>query len=247
MSSEVVSTKECDYLDEDKPIRNQNYCLLSFVSPEDVLLNKETFYFNKFLDNFAKDMKTLFDGIQSKYPDSSDLIDTIKTNHGYIFNSTEMNDQFKFFKSCNSSEIEADFHRENNFMTTMRGIKVRGVFDTMEEAKNRSEFLKRTDDKFNIYIAQVGCWCPWSPDPNDLQNQEYAETQLNTLMKQYKQNMQNKDEIFENRKNDLIDKSKANKNKTTGNIEVDDLASELQDIDPWSASKAIPEETPPQE
>ena len=247
MSSEVVSTKECDYLDEDKPIRNQNYCLLSFVSPEDVLLNKETFYFNKFLDNFAKDMKTLFDGIQSKYPDSSDLIDTIKTNHGYIFNSTEMNDQFKFFKSCNSSEIESDFHRENNFMTTMRGIKVRGVFDTMEEAKNRSEFLKRTDDKFNIYIAQVGCWCPWSPDPNDLQNQEYAETQLNTLMKQYKQNMQNKDEIFENRKNELIDKSKANKNKTTGNIEVDDLASELQDIDPWSASKSIPEETPPQE
>jgi hypothetical protein len=132
-------------------------------------------------------------------------------------------------------------------MTTMRGIKVRGVFDTMEEAKNRSEFLKRTDDKFNIYIAQVGCWCPWSPDPNDLQNQEYAETQLNTLMKQYKQNMQNKDEIFENRKNELIDKSKANKNKTTGNIEVDDLASELQDIDPWSASKSIPEETPLQE
>jgi len=242
MSSEVVSTKECDYLDEDKPIRNQNYCLLSFVSPEDVLLNKETFYFNKFLDNFAKDMKTLFDGIQSKYPDSTDLIDTIKTNHGYIFNSTEMNDQYKFFKSCNSSDIESDFHRENNFMTTMRGIKVRGVFDTIEEAKNRSEFLKRTDDKFNIYIAQVGCWCPWSPDPNDLQNQEYAETQLNTLMKQYKQNMQNKDEIFENRKNELIDK--ANKNKTTGNIDADGLASELQDIDPWSASKTVPEETP---
>ena len=244
MATEVISTKECDYLDEDKPIRNQNYCLLSFVSPEDILLNKETFYFNKFLDNFAKDMKTLFDGIQSKYPDSGDLIDTIKTNHGYIFNSTEMNEQYKFFKSCNSSEIESDFHRDNNFITSMRGIKVRGVFDTIEEAKNRSEFLKRSDNKFNIYIAQMGCWCPWSPDPNDLQNQEYAETQLNTLMKQYKQNMQNKDEIFENRKNDLIDKSKSNKNNTTGNIEVDDLATELQEIDPWSASKTIPEETP---
>ena len=246
-SAEVVSTKECDYLDEDKPIRNQNFCLLSFISPEDVLINKETYYFNKFLNNFAKDMNTLFEGIQTKYPDSSDLIDTIKTNHGYIFNSNEMNDQYKFFKSCNSSEIEADFHRENNFMTTMRGIKVRGVFDTIEEAKNRSEFLKRTDDKFNIYIAQVGCWCPWSPDPNDLQNQEYAETQLNTLMKQYKQNMQNKDEIFENRKNELIDKSKVNKNKTSGDIKVDDLASELENIDPWTASKTISEEAPSQE
>jgi hypothetical protein len=230
----TVSTKECDYLEEDKPIRNQNFCLLSFVSPEDILINKEAFYFNRFLNNFSKDMKTLFDGIQAKYPDSGDLIDTLRTNHAYIFNSTEMNEQFKFFKSTNSTEIESDFHRENNFRTTIRGIKVRGVFDTLEEAKNRSEFLKRSDDKFNIYIAQVGCWCPWSPDPNDLQDQEYSESQLNTLMKQYKNNMESKDAVFESRKHDLIEKSKKS---TSANVEVDSLAKELEEIDPWTASK----------
>jgi hypothetical protein len=42
MSSEdVVSTKEIDYLDEDKPLRGQNYVCLSFISPEDVLIDKE--------------------------------------------------------------------------------------------------------------------------------------------------------------------------------------------------------------
>lgn len=235
----TVTTKECDYLDEDKPIRNQNYCLLSFISPEDVLVNKEAFYFNKFLANFGKDMSTLLEGIKSKYPDSSDLVDTVKSNHAYIFDANEMNEQYKFFKSCNSSDIESEFHRENNFITSMRGIKVRGVFDSIEEAKNRSEFLKRNDNKFNIFIAQVGCWCPWSPDPNDLQDQEYGETQLNTLMKQYKQNMDNKDEVFENRKNELIEKSKKNK---SSNIDVDGLAKDLQDIDPWSASKIVSSE-----
>ena len=31
----LVSTKQMDYLDEDKQIRGQNYCLLSFISPEE--------------------------------------------------------------------------------------------------------------------------------------------------------------------------------------------------------------------
>ena len=40
-TSPVVYTKETDYLDEDKPIRGQNYVCLSFLSPEDVLANKD--------------------------------------------------------------------------------------------------------------------------------------------------------------------------------------------------------------
>lgn len=231
MSSEnTVSTKEHDYLDEDKPIRGQNYVLLSFISPEDVLVNKEAYYFSRFIEQFGKDMNMLFDGIQSKFPDSKDMIDNIRTNHKYICDSAEMNEQFKFFKSVNSSDIEADYHRDNNFQTTIRGIKVRGTFDTLDEAKNRSEFLKKIDDRFDIFIGQVGCWCPWSPNPNDLNNQEYGETQLNTLMKKYKENMESKDVIFEKRKQESVDLAK----KST---EVDDLADALQNSDPWSDRK----------
>ena len=42
-STNVTSVKEVDYLDEDKPIRGQNFVLLSFLSPEDVLVNKEAY------------------------------------------------------------------------------------------------------------------------------------------------------------------------------------------------------------
>ena len=221
----LVSTKSCDYLDEDKPIRGQNYALVSFLSPEDILKDKEVYYFSKFINNFSKDMKSLLDGIETKYPDSNDIIKTIRSNHDYIFKSDDLDSQYKFFKDTNSCEIEAEFHRNNNFKTSMRGIKIRGVFDTVDEAKNRSEFIKKYDNKFDIYISQVGCWCPWSPNPNDLSDQEYSETQLNTLMKQYKQNMDNKDELFEQRKASMIQNSKT---KST----EDNLA----ELDPWTAS-----------
>ena len=206
-STSVTSVKEVDYLDEDKPIRGQNFVLLSFLSPEDVLVNKEAYMFSEFIKKFSNDMTALLDGISSKYSDSKDFVDSVKENNAYIFDPKDMSEQYGFYKSVNNQELEASYHRDNNFITSIRGIKVRGVFDTIEEAKNRSEFIKKLDNKFNIYIAQVGCWCPWSPNPDCLENQEYAETQLNTLMKEYKKNMNDKDVVFENRKTTLFNSS----------------------------------------
>jgi hypothetical protein len=230
-NTDLVSTKETDYLDEDKPIRGQNYVLLSFISPEDVILNKETYYFSKFLSRFSKDMNTLFSGIQSRYPDSKDLIDTLKNNHLYVFDENELNEQYKYFKSSNSSDIESDYHRDNNFQTSIRGIKVRGTYDTAEDAKTRCEALKKHDNNFDIFIAQVGCWCPWSPNPNDLQNQEYSETQLNTLMKKYKENMESKDIMFERRKQEKLNNSKI------ANVDATELADSMNRLDPWTERK----------
>lgn len=219
-STNVTSVKEVDYLDEDKPIRGQNFVLLSFLSPEDVLVNKEAYMFNKFITKFSADMTTLLDGISSKYSDSKDFVDSVKENNAYIFNPKDMSEQYGFFKSVNNQDLETSYHRDNNFVTSIRGIKVRGVFDTIEEAKNRSEFVKKIDNKFNIYIAQVGCWCPWSPNPDCLENQEYAETQLNTLMKEYKKNMNDKDIVFENRKSSLFTAAnEANAANSTSTIE----------------------------
>ena len=61
-----VSTKEVDYLDEDKPIRGQNFVLVSFISPEDVIVNKEAYIFTKFTEKFSGDMKNLLESIKEK-------------------------------------------------------------------------------------------------------------------------------------------------------------------------------------
>lgn len=262
MSADVVSVKEVDYLDEDKPIRGQNFVLLSFLSPEDVLVNKEAYMFSQFIDKFSKDMTTLLDGIAAKYSDSKDFVDSVKENNAFIFDAKDMSEQYGFYKSIHNQELESSYHRDNNFTTSIRGIKVRGVFDTIEEAKNRSEFIKKIDNKFNIYIAQMGCWCPWSPNPDCLENQEYAETQLNTLMKEYKKNMNDKDVIFEARKtslsvNTLSESSEVNavddneivlEEEPVGTsadtdtnppdtIEMSEVKSSIEQVDAWSAQK----------
>jgi hypothetical protein len=263
-ASVVTSVKEVDYLDEDKPIRGQNFVLLSFLSPEDVLVNKEAYMFSKFLTKFSSDMTLLLDGISTKYSDSKDFVDSVKENNAHIFNPKDMSEQYGFYKSVNNDELESSYHRDNNFTTSIRGIKVRGVFDTIEEAKNRSEFVKKIDDKFNIYIAQVGCWCPWSPNPDCLENQEYAETQLNTLMKEYKKNMNDKDVVFESRKssmfasggaaNEIVSITDSKVNSKAGasiedamtaatiadepeTVELTELKDSIEKVDGWSSQK----------
>lgn len=204
MSSPLVSTKDVDYLDEDKPIRGQNYVCMSFISPEDVLQKKETFVFTKYINKFSEDMKFLMDNLMQKYPDDKGLISTIMENHDYMFDSLKMQENYEFYKSVHGYDVEKEFNELNDFQTSIRGIKVRGVFESLKEAQMRAELLKRMGDKFNIYVGQVGCWCPWSPNPEDLQEAEYAETQLNTLMKKYKENMAIRDQHYEERKNAKI-------------------------------------------
>ena len=206
--AETVSTKVVDYLDEDPSIKNQNYCLLSFISPDEILKNKESYYMKYFLKSFSTDMETLFNGLLTKYPDDKDMLENIKSDHSYLFNVDDLDQQYKFKKNINSEEVEKEFHKDNNFQTTISGVKVRGVFDTYEQAKNRSEFLHKKDKNHNIFIGTVGCWCPFSPNPDDLLDQEYSETQLNTLMKEYKKNQETKDEVFEKRKQNSIEKNK---------------------------------------
>jgi hypothetical protein len=140
-----------------------------------------------------------------------------------------------------SEELDKEFSETVDFQTNIRGIKVRGSYNTMKEAQIRSEVLKRKDKNHNIYIAQVGCWCPWDPNPNDIQDQHYSEDKLNTLMKKYRENQQHKDEVFEERKNEMLELQKE-KNKlsntllenteleTTENVVLDGVKETIKDV-----------------
>lgn len=237
---EPIPVKEQDFLEEDPPIRNQNYVCLSFISPEDVLLEKETFYFSKFLDNFSNDMNELFKNLSLKFPDEKGVIEAIKDTHKYIGDYKDLDAQYKFFKSSNNDDIQKEFDKIQNFRTNIRGLKIRGTYDTVEEAKNQCQKLKKKDPNFDIYLGQVGCWIPFCPDPNSIQNQEYAETQLNTLMSKYKQNNENKDALFDERTKDAVknnNKTGEDKNVVTASLEVAD--------DDESYQPVFPDETTP--
>jgi hypothetical protein len=214
MSGSVVPVSECDYLEEDAEIRGQKFCCLSFLSPEKVLDDKEVFRFTKFTENFCKEVNEMFYNLKEKYPDDADGFQAIADRYRFLFNKKHMQDEYKYFMDEKSEEIDKEFSETVDFKTNVRGIKVRGSYDSMREAQIRSEVLKRKDKTHNIFIAQVGCWCPWDPCADQIDDQHYGEDQLNTLMKKYRENQAHKDEVFDERKDEMIEAQKEKNKKT---------------------------------
>lgn len=231
MANNLVSTNEVDYLEADPALRGQNFVCLSFISPEDVIKKKEAYFFEEFIKNFSDDMTEFFDRLSEKYVDELDVIRSIKERYTYIFNKSSIYDEYQYFLNDKSAPLEQLYYEQNQFQTTIRGLKVRGVFDTMREADIRCQVLKKMDPVHNVFVAQVGMWCPWSPNPNDIEDQQYAETHLNTLMKNYKDNQNKKDIFYEERKREL----QLIKTKKT-----------LEGDDPWIANKSGEEVVSPE-
>ena len=95
---------------------------------------------------------------------------------------TQIQTEYDDFMFKNEQKLEDEFHAMNDFKTTIRGIKVRGVYATEAEASARAKKLHKSDENFNIYLGAVGKWMAWDPNPNNIKDQEYANDQLNTLM-----------------------------------------------------------------
>lgn len=120
------------------------------------------------------------------------------------FKTTTIQDAYETFLFKNKKKLEEDFFAKNEFRTTVRGLKVRGTFDTYAEAVGRAKTLQKLDPSFNVYVGQVGFWLPWDPEPADVADQEYADDQLNQLMKRYKENEAQRDEFYEEMKRTRI-------------------------------------------
>ena len=61
-----------------------------------------------------------------------------------------------FFTYKFSKELQRDFDEQNKFQTSIRGVKVRGVFDTREAAAARAKKLSTLDSNFHVFVGQVG-------------------------------------------------------------------------------------------
>lgn len=91
----------------------------------------------------------------------------------------------------------------------IRGLKVRGVYETYEDASERAKELRDQDKHFHVFVGEVGKWLPWDPEPDskNVKDAEYAETELNSLMKSYMKNQKAAKKFEEERKSQLLEKS----------------------------------------
>jgi len=125
----------------------------------------------------------------------ADLEGYVRKNQTEI-KETTIQEAYEDFLYKNGSRLEEEFYAKNNFRTSVRGLKIRGVYGTQGEAVARSKKLQRNDTIHNVFVGEVGKWLPWDPNPNAVAEQEYAEDQLNTLMKKYKENESARDTFY---------------------------------------------------
>jgi hypothetical protein len=85
------------------------------------------------------------------------------------------------------------------------GLKIRGVAGTLEEAKATSKRIMSIDENYDIYTVEVGKFFPLAVEPHQVTDVEYQNSQLNSLIKTYLENKQNANDMFNKRKNEMIE------------------------------------------
>jgi len=86
----------------------------------------------------------------------------------------------------------------------IRGIKIRGVYATYEEAQERCVYLQVADPIHNVFIGEIGKWLPFVDDPDKAKDSQYAEAKLQKLMKTYMENQVKAKQLYEARKNEMM-------------------------------------------
>jgi len=192
-----ANVKYVDLLEEDKPIANQKFVCVSFVSPEKILKNKQIFYFQEFLKkwDFNKSMEKSIQFLNfMSYKYNINFDDLTKDFQDFVkeerdnLTKTDMQDEYKTFVDNTEDELEKTFNTQNNFQTSIRGLKVRGVFPTLEEAELRCKMLRELDPNHDVYVGPVGLWMPWDPEAYKTGRVEYIEEELNKLMHEKNKN-----------------------------------------------------------
>jgi len=197
-----------DLLEEDKPIAGQKFVCVSFVSPEKIIKNKDLFFFQEFLKSwdFNKSMEKslqFLNFISFKYKMnfedlSNDFNEFVKEEREVLVQSN-IEDEYKTFIDQNEERLENTFNSSHNFQTSTRGLKVRGVYPSLEEAELRCKMLREIDPNHDVYVGPVGLWMPWEPEAYKTGRVEYMEDELNQLMHEKTKNEAFAKNAFEQR------------------------------------------------
>lgn len=227
-----------DLCDEDSPLAGQKFFCASFASPEKILKNREMFLFDKFVQqwDYSRSMSKFFDFLNFaayKYnlkieQLSADFNEFLKEEKSRM-DEHSVEDDYKTFLDKNEDALNTTFNRQNAFQTSVRGVKVRGVFNTQDEAEMRCKKLREVDPHHDIFVGPVGMWIPWDPDAYKTGRVEFIEEELNQLHKEKLKNEELAKQEFETRVKtakkkaveDNIEKAKKSGNVLTQTIDED--------------------------
>jgi hypothetical protein len=226
-----------DYLEVDNPIPGQQYVCLSFVSPEKTLKEKELFLFNKYMTQRCGEWELKLDEITKDCSEeykgriNNDIKEVLRKE--LKFTLSEFKSQYEDFKYKFNDDLNKAFEKISGTQTSVRGVKVRGVYSSIQEAEKKAKQLQTKDRSFHVFVGQVGYWLPWDPNADGIDDEEYLEDDLNNLMKEYKKNEASRDIFYEEQKREKL------KDSVTKQMQEEKEAEKLalEEDDPWMKSK----------
>jgi hypothetical protein len=256
-----INPKYIDLCDEDQPIAGQKFVCLSFISPEKLLKKREIYMFEEFLKqwDFKKSMDKFFDFIHFiSYKYGVDVENIMNDYTEFIaeentkLKSQGVEDDYNNFLDKNEEVLTQKFQKAHEFQTSVRGLKIRGVFPSQEEAEIKCKKIRELDPNHDILVGPVGIWLPWDPDAYKTGRIEFMEDELNQLHNEKIKNESKAKEEFERRiketKKKAIEENiklaKKSGNKLTQSIdEQGNLVGVKETVDFESREVATEEET----
>ena len=211
-----ANPKYVDLCDEDAPIAGQKFACLSFVSPENILKKREGFLFDEFIKQweFTKTMSKFGDFLNfvaykygAKIEELTEDFNEFAKSEESKLREEDFESHFRTFCDKNEESLNLRFSREHAFQTSTRGLKVRGVFNTQEEAEIRCKKLREADPNHDIFVGPVGMWIPWDPDAYKTGRVEFMEEELNQLHSEKLKNEERAKQAFDQRVKDAKKKA----------------------------------------
>ena len=151
------------------------------------------------------------------------------------------NNEYKeeLFTGADQSNKE-DYSTDNNIL----GLKIRGGFSNLEDARKHAKKLSDIDPYHHIYVTEGGKWCAFVMKESDTNNYveqtEYANDQLNEMMKKYNDNQDKAKVYHEYRKNQMITKN-LNENLQNREEMLEKTKKELDECTDTTAKQTLTE------
>ena len=204
----TVNPKYVDLLDEDKPIAGQKFACLSFISPEHIIKQREHYFFQAFVrhwdihkssEKFLQFLSFVSYKYGVKFDKLTEDFQQFKESEKEAIAKTDILDDYKSFLDLNEERLDEEFGAEHEFQTSVRGLKVRGVFPSQKEAELRCKMLREADPHHDVFVGPVGLWVPFHPEAYKTGRVEYMEDTLNQLMSEKKKNEEHAKTEFDKR------------------------------------------------
>lgn len=84
------------------------------------------------------------------------------------------------------------------------GLKIRGAFNSREEAGEHAKRLQKEDATFDIYVVDMYKWLLIPPDRDHIDDVHYVDEKLDEIMQKYKENQKMAAKMFEDRKQEMM-------------------------------------------